>query len=315
MTLLLNLTFFLLSCFVLVIGGAILVKTLPIIARAFRMSEFVLSFVLMAVSTSIPELFIGITAATQGNSALALGTVIGSNIADLTLVAGLAIILARGFKAEKESRKWSWFMILLAALPLVLMFIGNTLSRIDGIILLVVFATYMIFLLSKKRNIGVKEKVKISSLFFSIVLFILGIFILFYSAKFAVKFASLLAFDMLMPPILIGLFFLAIGTSLPELVFQSIAARQKKAELALGDLIGSVIINSTLVLGIVAVIQPITANFLIYLTSAVFMITITLLFVVFLDTGRELSWKEGMVLVLFYVLFLLIELNIPRTMI
>ena len=152
MALFIDLTLFLISCFALVLGGAILVRTLPVIAAAFRFSEFILSFILMAVATSLPELFIGITAATEGNSALALGTVIGSNIADLTLVGGMAIILARGFKSQEESRRGAWFMLLLAALPLFLMFIGHELSRLDGAILLLVFAVYMIFLLSKKRN-------------------------------------------------------------------------------------------------------------------------------------------------------------------
>ena len=315
MALFIDLTLFLVSCFALVLGGAILVRTLPVIAAAFRFSEFVLSFILMAVATSLPELFIGITAATEGNSALALGTVIGSNIADLTLVGGMAIILARGFKSEDESRRGAWFMLLLAALPLFLMFIGHRLSRLDGAILLLVFAVYMIFLLSKKRNKEIKEKVKFIKCIGCILLFFVGLFLLFYSAKFAVKYASNLAFGMLMPPILVGLFFLAIGTSLPELVFQSIAARKKKSELALGDLLGSVIINSTLVLGVTAVISPITANFFLYLTSSVFMLAVTFLFVVFLDTGKQLTWKEGMALVIFYVLFLLIELNIPRTVV
>lgn len=314
MVLFVNLLLFIASCLVLVFAGAILVKTLPIIARVFRMSEFVLSFVLMAISTSLPELFIGITSANEGNSALALGTVIGSNIANLTLVGGMAIILARGFKSEPESKKSAWFMFFLVILPVLLMFLGQSLSRVDGLILLIVFAVYMVFLLSKGRNHILKEKVSTGKFIVCVLLFMFSLILLFQAAKYAVKYASLLAFDMLMPPILIGLFFLAIGTSLPELVFESIAARTKKTELALGDLLGSVIINSTLVLGVTAVIQPITANFILYLTSSVFMIAVTFLFVVFLDTGKQLTWKEGMALVIFYVLFLLIELNIPRTL-
>ena len=314
MALFIDLILFMISCFALVAGGYILVRTLPIIANAFRTHEFVMSFILMAVATSIPELFIGITSATQGNSSLALGTVIGSNIADLTLVGGMAIILARGFKSEPDSRRGAWSMLPLTALPLVLMFIGHELSRMDGLILLIVFAVYMIFLLAKRRNHEMHEKVRFFKLLLSLFLFIAGLFILFYSAKYAVIYASSIAFGMLMPPILVGLFFLALGTSRPELIFEGIAARKKKAELALGDLIGSVIINSTLVLGVTAVIQPIKANFFLYLTSAVFMLAIVFLFAVFLDTGRQLSWKEGMVLVVFYVLFLLIEMNVPRTL-
>lgn len=313
MVVFLDLLFFTLSCLALVVAGGMLVRSLPTIAVAFRMSPFLLSFVLMAVSTSLPELFVGITSAREGNSALALGTVIGSNIANLTLIGGLSIILARGFKTSKIARKDSWMMLLLAVLPVILMVFDYELSRLDGAILLIVFALYMIFLLAKRETEEFRDKIKIGKLLLSFLGFIAGLFLLFYSAKYAVKYASLLAFDMMMPPILIGIFFLALGTSLPELIFSTIAVRKKQSDLVLGNLIGSVIANSTLILGVTAIIQPITANFLLYLTSSVFMIAIIFLFTVFLDTGRELSWKEGMALVIFYVLFLLIELNIPRT--
>ena len=307
-----DLIFFALSCLILVTAGTILVRTLPFLARIFRLSEFVISFIIMAFSTSLPELFVGITSALEGNPALALGTVIGSNIANLSLVAGITIILARGFKSSSESRKGSWFMLVFAILPMVLMFLGKGLSRIDGVILLVVFVFYMFVLLSKKTKTEEKEKVGFFKFTLNIILFTISLFLLFYSAKYAVKYASQLAFEFMLPPILIGLFFIALGTSLPELVFGSIAARKRKPDLALGTLIGSVIANSTLILGITAIIHPITANFLLYITSAVFMIALVFLFIVFLDTDRKLSWKEGMVLILFYVLFLIIELNIPN---
>ncbi len=307
-----DLLLFIGSCLVLVFSGVLLVKTLTIISSALRLSGFVVSFVLMAISTSLPELFVGITSAIQKNSALSLGTVIGSNIANLTLVGGMMIIFARGFKSDKESRKSSWFMLLLAALPMMLMFIGHQLSRIDGIILLLVFAGYMIFLLSRKRDHHFKDKVRAPKALLAMLIFIASLFLLYYSAKFAVKYASSIAFSLMLPPIIIGLFFIALGTSLPELVFGTIAARQKKPDIALGNLIGSVIANSLLILGITAIITPITANFFLYLTSAVFMMAVIFLFVVFLNTDRELSWREGMALVIFYVLFLIVELNIPR---
>ncbi len=312
MTWFFDLIFFSLSCLILVTSGTILVKTLPFLARLFRLSEYVISFILMAFSTSIPELFVGITAATEGNPALALGTVIGSNIVNLSLVGGITIILARDFKSSAESRKSSWFMLVFATLPMVLMFLGKGLSKIDGVILIVVFAFYMFVLLSKRTKEEHKERAGFLKIFLNILLFGISLFLLYYSAKYAVKYASQLSFEFMLPPILIGLFFIALGTSLPELVFGSIAARKGKPDLALGNLIGSVIANSTLILGVTAIITPITANFLLYLTSAIFMIVIVFLFIVFLDSDRKLSWKEGIALILFYVLFLIIELNIPN---
>jgi len=105
---------FLVSCVVLVFAGSWLVKSLSKIAYFLHMSEFVIGFMIMAFSTSIPELFVGVTSAMAKNSALALGTVIGANIIDLTIVIGVAVILARGIKIPSKKPKkmhYIWFLL------------------------------------------------------------------------------------------------------------------------------------------------------------------------------------------------------------
>src|SRR3989338_916917 len=98
--LLMSLILFLISCLVLVVSGGFLVKLIVKIASYLRLSEFVVAFIIMAFSTSIPELFVGISYAINGNPALSLGNVIGSNIADLTLVIGIAALLGNGIKPQ-----------------------------------------------------------------------------------------------------------------------------------------------------------------------------------------------------------------------
>jgi cation:H+ antiporter len=277
------------------------------------MSEFILAFLLMAISTSIPELFVGFSAAMQGTPALALGTVIGSNIANLTLVGGIAALLGKGLKIKSKSiRKDAFWMVGITILPIALMAIGKELSRIDAVILLGVLIFYIRRLVMRRKQYRVKFKEKVSRfgvVGYSIV-FAGSLVLLYFTSRYVVYSGSALAFDLNMPAIFIGLFFIAIGTSLPELVFQSRAALQGRSEMALGDLIGSVIINSTLVLGIVALITPITANLFLFLTSSFFMIIVCFLFAVFLESGKGITWKEGLVLLFMYVLFLIVELNL-----
>jgi len=130
-----NLLIFLGLCALLILSGYLLVKTLSKIAVFLKLSEFIIAFIIMAFATSIPELFVGISSAISKNPALSLGNVIGSNIVDLTFIIGIAVVLARGITINKEVRKDSLYMFLIALIPIILMLIGNGLSRIDGVIL------------------------------------------------------------------------------------------------------------------------------------------------------------------------------------
>lgn len=310
---LINLILFLVSCLALVISGTLLVKNLSKIASFLRVSEFLVGFVIMAFSTSIPELFVGITAALEKNPALALGTVIGSNIVDLTLIIGIAIVLARGIDIKsKFMKRDAFYMFFIAALPMVLMLIGKRLSRMDGAILIAVFIGYTYFLIKERTRFrkAVEDGVKRKEIILSVFLFCISLVALFFSAEFVVKYATILAVELFLPSIIIGLFLIAIGTSLPELIFETRAVLTNHPDMALGNIIGSVVANSTLVLGVTAMIYPITANFLLFFSSAVFMIIICFLFATFVESGKRLYWKEGVSLIMLYVFFIIIEFYI-----
>ena len=308
-----NLIVFLIACIVLVISGNLLVKTLTKIAAFLRLSEFVVGFIIMAFATSIPELFVGITSALAGKSALALGNVIGANIINLTLVVGIAILLGRGIKIEsKKTKTDALYMVFIASLPMILMIIGNSLSRIDGIILLAAFVIYARRILKQKRLFKkeLENGIKRKDIILTTILFIFSLALLFLSARFVVGYATLLSVDLALPPIIVGLFIISIGTTLPELTFGSRAVLAGHSEMALGNLIGSVIVNSTLVLGITAIIFPITANILLFSVSAIFMVIVAFLFATFVESGNKLYIKEGISLILLYIFFVIVEFYI-----
>lgn len=309
---LINLFIFLGACIILVLSGTLLVKTLSKIAVFLRLSEFVIGFIIMAFATSLPELFVGISSALAKKPALSLGTVIGSNIADLTFVIGIAVILARGIKTKKDVNKDSIRMFLIMLVPLVLMLIGNNLSRIDGAILVLIFGYYSWRVLIKRKRFKkeLEDHVKRWGVILSTVLFLFSLVLLFLSARYVVEYATILSIELALPVILIGLFLIAIGTSLPELVFETSAVLSGHPELALGDLIGSVIVNSTLVLGVTALIYPITSNFMVFFSSAIFMITVGFLFVTFAYSSSKLDWREGASLIMLYAFFIIIEFYI-----
>lgn len=307
--LLTNILYFALSCAVLVVSGIFLVKSLGRIARLLRISEFSAAFIIMAIATSLPELFVGISSALSNNSSLSLGNVIGANILNLTLITGIIILVSGEIKTSKRIGKDTYFMLMGLLLILILFVIGRSLSRIDGVILLCFFFinSYRILKKRKKYSKKIENGQGSQKKFLALLIFLIALVGLFISSSYVVKYASALAVDLNFPKIIIGLFLISIATTLPELVFGISASRMKHKEMSIGDQIGTIIVNSTLVLGIVAIISPITAVFLPFLISAIFMFISAFIFLTFLITGRKFETLEGISLILIYVLFVIIE--------
>lgn len=304
-----NLGIFVAACLAILFSASFLVKSLSKIAGFLRMQEFTAGFILMAIATSLPELFVGVSAALEKNTALALGNVIGSNIIDLTLIAGIGIVLVKGYRVKtKETKKDALLMVGFAVLPLVLMILGKQISRLDGLILIAAFSFYIVRMVKKRKYYPkiYKNKITRKQIVFNVFLFVFSLVVLFLSARYVVIYGGKLSLDFALPPILIGLFLIAFATSLPELVFETMALLKGHSEMSLGDLIGSVVINSSLVLGVTAAIHPLSANFFLAITSGFFMIIVALVFATFVESNW-LHWKAGISLIMLYVFFIILE--------
>ena len=310
MLLLNDLLFFLGALFVLVVASSYMIQSLSKIATYLRMSEFIISFILVGVSTSVPELFVGISSALSGTPQLSLGNLIGANINDLTLVIGIPILLARGISiTTKAARQDIYYMLIIAALPLALMSLGNELSRMDGIILVAVFFAYIHKILLQQRfyHKVLNERFSRKEIVLDLLMFFMSFGFVVVGAHFAVKHAIGLASHLGMPLILIGLVVLALGTTLPELMFSIRSVREGHPEMALGDSVGSVVVNSTLILGIVAIIHPIKEQVFHYFTGWMFLLLVCFIFLTFVKGANKLTWREGVALILLYCFFLLVE--------
>jgi len=307
--LLTNAIYFAIACIILIASGAFLVRSLSKISKFLRISEFSAAFIIMAIATSLPELFVGISSALAGTPALSLGNVVGANILNLTLITGIIILLSKNIKTSKRIGKDAYFMVFGISLILILYIIGSSLSRVDGIILFAFFLTnsYRIFKKRKKFPKKIKNGLETKRKFIHLLIFLIALIGLLISSNFVVRYATALAVDLNLPEIMIGLFLLSIATTLPELVFGISATKLHHKEMGIGDQIGTIVANSTLILGIVAIIHPIEVTFLPFITSAIFMFIASFVFVTFLITGRKLETLEGISLILMYVLFIVIE--------
>lgn len=305
-----NLIYFILAGFLLALSGTFLIKSLRKISHFLRISEFTAAFIILPVATSSPELFVGISSALQGIPQLSLGNIIGGGMIDLILIIGIVILISGGIKMNKETGKDIHLMLFSIILIIVLYLIGNSLSRIDGIILLSIFIINLFITLEKRKKYKKKlkeNKKREYNIILNILIFLIALVVLFFSAIYAVKYASLLASDFNLPKIIVGLFFVSIATTLPEFILGIEAALMHHSKMGIGDLTGGVFMNITLVIGLVAIISPITAEFSPFLISILFLAVAALLLSYFMKTKNELCIKEGIFLILIYVAYVIFE--------
>lgn len=295
------------------------------ISQSTRTGVFALSAIILALGTSFPELFVGITSALEGSSGISLGNVIGSNIANIALVGGLASFFAGRVMVRGEYLKREvWVALVATIIPLILLF-DSRLSRVDGLILLVVyFANASSFFKHRFLQIGKEQKEEKSFAYRFLRQFnhvaarrkkefgrlFIGLALMLFAADSIVKIAVYMASQAHMSEFVIGVVIVAVGTSLPELVFSFRSLREHEPSMFFGNLLGSTIVNSTLVLGVVALIHPInlvaTSQ---YFVSVFAFILIFIVFWRFIRTKHRLDrWEAGMLLVL-YLAFVIAELS------
>ena len=174
--------FFILSCLFLVLSGSWTIKYITRLAASLRISHFSIGFIIMALATSFPELFVGISSALAKNPSISLGNVIGANILDLTLVIAIPALLGAGIKIKSKTLKRDSIMMLLTALaPLILTAFDKTLSRSDGVILILIFIVYGWHLFTEKIDFKTNIEKKNTDKIINILFFLGSIMILFLS--------------------------------------------------------------------------------------------------------------------------------------
>jgi cation:H+ antiporter len=307
---------FIVSCILLFWSGNFLVNALMRMARFLGWREFVVAFFAMAFAGAIPNLFVGINSALYKIPQLSFGDIVGGNLIDFTLAVALVVLITKGLPAEtKMVQKSSIFTIAIAILPLLLILDG-TLGRGDGILLISIFFFYIFWLFSKKErfkkvyeNNG-EETVKEFSVFIKdLGRIILSLILLLAASAGIVTSASSLALALNLSLPLIGILIVALGNSLPEIYFAVASARKGHLRMILGNLMGSIIVPSTLVLGIVALICPIEiTNFSPFAIGRAFLIISALFFLIFLRSDRKITRKEAMFLLGIYLVFVACEI-------
>lgn len=264
------------------------------------------SSILIGFSLALPELFVGVAAAIEGKPQIALGNVVGSNMVNFSLViGGLALVSSVVPVVGEYLENDFWVTILLALLPFVMLFLG-AISRLEGVLLVAMYFVYSFFLSDSGVRIKQsRKKIETFEIFGLTIILVLGLLIMAASSwqlvQIAVEIATYWSFSWFW----MGLLLISLGTTLPELLLISINRKKQKATLVLSDLLGSVAMNSTLILGITAIITPIEMRGTIQSDlSGLFLVIIMGLFWLFTKSKKKLERWEGVVLIGIYLMFI-----------
>lgn len=286
----------------LVWGADMFVDGSSSIAGILKVPSVIIGLTIVAMGTSAPEAAVSITAGLSGNADISLGNVVGSNLFNILAVVGICAMI---FPAEspKDILKRDLWWNVAASIGLLLLILDGKLSRLDGIILLVAFAVYIgIMIRSALKNRGNSDLQETMSVPKSIFFVILGLCMIVGGGNLVVNNASAIATSWGMSEALVGLTIVAIGTSLPELVTSITASKKGDSGISLGNAIGSNLFNILFILGIAAVLAPITVAPELIIDTII-VIGVAILILIFAKTDKITSRLEGLIMVLLYIAY------------
>ena len=307
-----SILFILIGLALLVVGGEFLVRSSIGLSFKLKLSKMVIGLTVVSFATSAPELLVSLQAALAGFSDISLGNVIGSNIANLGLVLGITAIISP-LVVDRDFYRFNWPVMMLFSIALYfLLQSGEVLSRIEGVILLAALVLYLFLLIRRARKVKIDlteidDSLEKTSNFKIFVWLIIGGVALWGGAELLVSGAVDVASMLGISERVISVTIIAIGTSVPELAASVIAALKKEKALSLGNLIGSNIFNIASVLGLTAIIQPISlvSEKLLYV-DIFWMLGFAFILIplAFLPQRFILSRYKGLILFIPYVIFI-----------
>ncbi|MFH1683164.1 MAG: calcium/sodium antiporter [Candidatus Woesearchaeota archaeon] len=331
---------FFVGLLLLVKGSGMFIRSAASIAERMGISEFVIGLTLVALGTSLPELVAAIFASLKKESGLIMGNIVGANIANISLIAGIASLITI-LKTKKEMVVRDGYIVIFSAALLLVFIIDGVISRIEGGFFLLLYLAYIVFLLETRPEMRGKYHFKEFILYFfrfqyiitirnkifsnntsnkiskkkakrklefgilkNVLIMVVSGLAIYLGAKFIVEGAISLATFWEVPLTVVGII-MAIGTTMPELSVAIAAASKGFGNIILGNSLGSCITNTFLILGIAAMISPLQViGLTIGFTVPVF-ILMGMLLILFLRSGWVISKKEGLIFLFLYFLFLI----------
>jgi cation:H+ antiporter len=291
----------------LIFGGDVLIQGASGIAKKFNLSPLVIGMTVVAFGTSAPELMVSAKAAMMGSPEIALGNVIGSNIANIALVLAITVLIFPLF-IDRNSKIIDWPVMFLASLLFYIFALNGLISRVEGGLMFVVMVVFTIFLI---RNSYHKNKLyepdlelHIPNIWLSITKNLIGLVLLYFGSEWLVNGAVDIAKSFGIEERIIGVTVIAFGTSVPELAASVMAAIKKEADISIGNLVGSNIFNILSVIGITAIIKPIEVSEKVVNPDMYWMLGIALALGIILFAWKKIQRWHGLLLLASYIYYI-----------
>lgn len=290
---------------VLVGASGLFVHAVASTGRILKMKEFTVVFVLLGFATVTPELFIGLNAVYAGIPELAFGNAIGTSIASISFIGGMIAVFSHSIKTKNFFHHHDLTSLTIAVVLLFLLASDGYLSRLDGVLMLAAFGYYLINLIDYRKDFKLKIKEPKHTLLVHLLIMLISIIAMHFAAQSIVIAGKDLSAGTNLTPFLIAVALIAPLGAIPELIVEIELVRSKLSNLSFGDLFTSVVVNTTLVVGLLALVNPFTLQ-VTALTqfSGLFMVVMLLLFNYFVRSKDELNWREGLFLIISYFFFI-----------
>lgn len=301
---------------VLLVSLALLAKSSHIVlkssiklAKYFHIGEFAAGFILIAVATSLPELAVTVMAGAKGTGDIIVGNVFGSNIINILLVLGLGAVLGTIRVRQKTLVDNAEILLFITLIPVILLW-KESIAFTGGMVLVLMFGLYAFFVVKQETSLKIVEHIRAYNKLKELIIFGLAMSLLLLSARFLVESAVEIASGLNVPNAIIGLTVVAFGTSMPELAIEINAVMKRKAALALGEILGSCVVNLSLILGVGAMLTELTIDTVVFQTSTFFLILSTVLLTYVLFKFKSIPKLYGLGFILVYVVFLFAEIGV-----
>jgi cation:H+ antiporter len=303
--LLTNIAFLLLSLVFIFWAADLVVLGISGYAKRLGMSDFLSGTLVVALAASMPEIVSSVTALFAGKQDMLFGTILGTNMVHVALVTGLVAIIGKKVKVESTALARIliplWFALML---PLVLILVRGGLGRVEGAVLLLIFAVYVVWIW--RQESGMLHPAKLKHLWRNAAIFLGALIVILITGNTLVSSSIVLSFLLGIPTYFLALTVVGVGGALPDLALAIRSLRQGHQEIGVGDALGSLAIEFLLFFGLVGVLSPVKIPAAESWTTIMFLaVGITILFLAV--RKKELTWKTGVVLVSLFALYIVVE--------
>ncbi len=302
----------LVSLVILYYGAEGLVFGASSLAKRIGISPLVIGLTIVSVGTSMPELLVSIKASMNGQGAISIGNVLGSNMFNFGLILGLSAIIYP-LSVKRQLLKLDVPVMVLTSVLFLLLYLDFEISRLEALLMLLILISYITYLFKtskKEQKENQDSDIKLTKHWsLDIIFFVVGLVALAFGSELLVENSVIIAERLGMSEAMIGLTIIAAGTSMPELATSVVAALKKRSDIAIGNIVGSNIFNILLILGVAGLIQPISTPEINYMDT-LFVVALGLVLWIFMKYSSLIRRWQGAIFILMYILYFWIKLSI-----